>query len=154
MEISDKHTQPVCAVDINARPDDSFTRADTIKTGAVILKSDTAEPIDNVMGFTYSQVEATMFRIAQISIGISWSSYISKYEAGILASHTLSAFLVHLHVPNIDKTRDLVKRAVFEGLDHFYTRSGVIRDKPRGTLEVQFKHPESPNNVVNIKRKA
>jgi hypothetical protein len=108
---------------------------DTVQVDPVTLPAD---PVENPVHITMKQIEFTVFRFASIGVGLAWYHNASFYEAGLMASNACSVLLLHLGVPNDDKSQKLIHEAVKNGLFNYYKNSGVPCDTPRGNPEVKF----------------
>lgn len=94
--------------------------------------------METVRDITEAEVVHTCFRIAQISVGISWSNNIDRHMAGILASHTVSVFLCHLSVAFNEGVKEIIKEAVEDGQNIYYNLHGLPYTKPKGKPVVNF----------------
>jgi hypothetical protein len=73
-------------------------------------------------GFTIEKLRGTINRIASIAVGLSWSHSASYHQASLLAHHSCSVMLIHLHVANTDETRLMVFEAVSAALKQYYSK--------------------------------
>lgn len=129
----------------------SLSQSDTHKIGAVVLPGGEqlgkdggpglASPVE-IVKVSMAQVEHTLYRVAQISAGISWSHNIPRHQAGILSSHTISVLLCNYQIPFGDEIKELIKDVVEEGLNRYYNLYGVPYTKPKGKTEIDFTRKE------------